>query len=49
MTEDLSCEPAFGGLAMTIALTLQGLSLYFIADMGIGFGNGEGIKSKNSD
>jgi hypothetical protein len=34
---------------MTIALTLQRLSLSVIAGMGIDFGNGEGIMSKNSD
>jgi len=37
-----SATPAFGGIAMIITLSV-------IAGMGKGFGNGEGIKSRNGD
>jgi hypothetical protein len=37
-----SATPAFGGIAMIITLSV-------IAGLGKGFGNGEGIKSRNGD
>jgi hypothetical protein len=37
-----SATPAFGGIAMIITLSV-------IAGLGKGFGNGEGIKSINSN